>query len=60
MTRSNFGIRAFGLSVKLVLGYGEFVPRTEQPTKCCEPLKKLRVMLGTCKIDLSPPVILYY
>ena len=28
--------------------------------KCCEPLQKLRVRLGTCKIDLSPPVILYY
>ena len=30
---------------------------TEQLTKCCEPLQKLRVRLGTCKIDLSPPVI---
>ena len=34
--------------------------RTEQLNKCCEPLQKLRVRLGTCKIDLSPPVILYY
>ena len=25
-----------------------------------EPLQKLRMRLGTCKIDLSPPVILYY
>ena len=32
--------------------------RTEQLTKCCEPL--LRVRLGTCKTGLSPPVILYY
>ena len=37
-----------------------FTTRNEQLTKCCEPLQKLRVMLGTCKIDLSPPVILYY
>ena len=28
--------------------------------KCCELLQKLRLRLGTCKIDLSPPVILYY
>ena len=28
--------------------------------KCYEPLQKLRVRLGTCKMDLSPPVILYY
>ena len=34
--------------------------RTEELTKCYEPLQKLRVRLGTCKIDLSPPVILYY
>ena len=34
---------------------------TKEPVyKCCEPLQKLRVRLGTCKIDLSPPVILYY
>ena len=33
---------------------------TEQLTKSCEPLQKLRVRLGTCKIDLSRPVILYY
>ena len=39
-----------------------FTTRTEQLTKCCEPLQKLRVRFGrcTCKIDLSPPVILYY
>ena len=34
--------------------------RTEQLTKCCEPLQKLRVRLGSCKTSLSPPVILYY
>ena len=34
--------------------------RTEQLTKCCEPLQKLRVRLGACKTGLSPPVILYY
>ena len=28
--------------------------------KCYEPLQKLRVRLWPCKIDLSPPVILYY
>ena len=37
-----------------------FTTRTEELTKCYEPLQKLRVRLGTCKIDLSPPVILYY
>ena len=37
-----------------------FTTMTEQLTKCFEPLRKLRVRLGTCKIDLSPPVILYY
>ena len=31
---------------------------TKELTKCYEPLQKLRVRLGTCKIDLSPPVIL--
>ena len=30
--------------------------RTEQLTKCCEPLQKLRVRLGSCKTSLSPPV----
>ena len=34
--------------------------RTEELTKCYEPLQKLRVRLWPCKIDLSPPVILYY
>ena len=34
-----------------------FTTRTEQLTKCCEPLHKLRVRLWPCKIDLSPPVI---
>ena len=28
-----------------------FTTRTEQLNKCCEPLQKLRVRLGTCKID---------
>ena len=37
-----------------------FTMRTEQLTKYCEPLQKLRVRLGTCKTGLSPPVILYY
>ena len=31
---------------------------TEQLTRC-KPLQKLKVRLGTCKTDLSPPVILY-
>ena len=34
--------------------------RTEQLTKCYEPLQKLRVRLGSCKTGLSPPIILYY
>ena len=33
--------------------------RTEQLTKC-EPLQKMSAKLGPCKIDLSPPGILYY
>ena len=37
-----------------------FTTRTEQLTKCCDPLQKVWVRLGTCKIDFSPPVILYY
>ena len=37
-----------------------FTTRTEEPTKCYEPLQRLRVRLGICKIDLSPPVILYF
>ena len=37
-----------------------FTTRTELLTKCCEPLQKLRVRLRPCKIDSSPPVILYY
>ena len=37
-----------------------YTKRTEELTKCYEPLQKLRVRLWPCKIDLSPPVILYY
>ena len=37
-----------------------FTTRTEQLTKCCEPLQKLRVRLGTCKSSFSPSVILFY
>ena len=33
-----------------------FTTRTEQLTKCCEPLKKMRVRLVPCKIDLSLPL----
>ena len=32
----------------------------EQLTKCWETLQRLRVRLWPCKIDLSPPVILYH
>ena len=35
-----------------------FTTRTEELTKCCEPLQKLRVRLGACEIDLNPPVFL--
>ena len=31
--------------------------RTEELTKCYEPLQKLRVRLWPCKIDLNPPVL---
>ena len=31
-----------------------FTMRTEQLTTCCEPLRKMRVRLGSCKTDLSP------
>ena len=34
--------------------------RTEELTKCYEPLQKLRVRLGACKTGLSPPVTLCY
>ena len=34
--------------------------RTEELTKCYEPLQKLRVRLGSCKTGLSPPVTLCY
>ena len=37
-----------------------FTTRTEELPKCCEPLQKLRVRLGTCKTGLSPPVTLCY
>ena len=33
-----------------------FTTRTEQLTKCNEPLQKLRVRLWPCKTGLSPPV----
>ena len=32
-----------------------FTTRTEQLTKCCEPLQKMRVWLGASKTRLSPP-----
>ena len=32
--------------------------RSEPLTKCCEPLRKMRLRLGACKIDLSPQVVL--
>ena len=32
---------------------------TEQLTKCCEPLQKQRVRLGSFKIDLSPSPVVY-
>ena len=32
-----------------------FTLRTEQITKCCEPLQKMRLRIGAFKIDLSPP-----
>ena len=37
-----------------------FTTRTEELTKCYEPLQKLRVRLWPCKIDLNPPVTLCY
>ena len=37
-----------------------FTTRTEELTKCYEPLQRLRVGLRPCKIDLSPPVALCY
>ena len=37
-----------------------FTTRTEDLTKCYEPLQKLRVRLWPCKTGLSPPVILCY
>ena len=37
-----------------------FTTRTEELTKCYEPLQKQRVRLWPCKIDLNPPVTLCY
>ena len=37
-----------------------FTTRTEELTKCYEPLQKLRVRLWPCKIDLNPLVTLFY
>ena len=37
-----------------------FNTRTEELTKCYEPLQKLRVRLWPCKTGLSPPVTLCY
>ena len=37
-----------------------FTTRTEQLTKCCEPLQKMRVRLGPCKTGFSSPVVLCY
>ena len=37
-----------------------FTTRTEDLTKCYEPLQKLRVRFVTCKTGLSPPVTLCY
>ena len=37
-----------------------FTTRTEELTKCNEPLQKLRVRLWPRKIDLNPPVTLCY
>ena len=34
-----------------------FTTRAEKLSKCCQPLQKLRIRLGTGKIDLSLPVI---
>ena len=49
-------VLCLGVSIFCAVG----TTRTEELTKCYEPLQKLRVRLGTCNIDLSPPVILYY
>ena len=37
-----------------------FTTRTEELTKCYEPLQKLRVRLWPFIIDLNPPVTLCY
>ena len=36
-----------------------FTTKTKQLTKCCEPLRKMRVRLCACKIDLRS-IYLYY
>ena len=36
-----------------------FTTKTEQLTKCCEPLQKMRMTLGPCKTGLRSPVVLY-
>ena len=37
-----------------------FTTRTEELTKCYEPLQKPRVRLGACKTGLRQPVTLCY
>ena len=34
-----------------------FTTSTEQLTKCCEPLQKMRMRLGACKTSLIPQYI---
>ena len=47
----------FSLSVRDdTLTNKRFTTGTEQLTKCCEPLQKLRVMLGTFIIDSTPVI----
>ena len=42
-----------------VAGWG-FAAGAGGLTECCGPLRRLRVRLRPCKIDLNPPVALCY
>ena len=49
--------------VPLIIGFmvlDNMCSKTEELTKCYEPLQKLRVRIWPCKTGLSPPVTLCY
>ena len=47
------------LVLKYLLIFKRLTTRTEQLTKCCEPLQKMRVRLGPCKNDFVVGLLIY-